>query len=261
MTDEELLALNQKGFLPGPGESEEDFRQRVEEVKKSFFASGEQSIPYSHWDWARIHLREVYDFMPDCLPAFYSDKGLMPWQGAASWIDGGRIASIQLRESLRKGHYLGLYKREEILVHEVVHAARSAFKEDRFEEFFAYATSESRFRRVLGPIVRRPWEVWPFLACCFAGAFFPAAFLGAGLWAALGFARLARGHWILQKAGEKLAEVTDDARIARAVLLRLSDSEIEKVGRGETVGDASLRWRLIRLAYWKKEGYGTENHR
>lgn len=253
MNEDELLALNQRGFFPGPGEEEEGFLLRVGEVRASLHA---QSIPYPHWEWARIHLRGVYDFMPDCLSAFYSDKGLMPWQGAASWIAGGRIASIQLREGLRKGLYLGLYKRDEILVHEAVHAARCAFLGDRFEEFFAYATSESRFRRVLGPILRRPWEVWPFLGFCFAGSFFPEAFLGASLWAALGFMRLARGHWVLRRAGEKLAGEVGDVRVARAILVRLSDPEIEKVARSETVGDASLRWRLIRLAYWKKEGYG-----
>jgi hypothetical protein len=88
---------------------------------------------------------------------------------------------------------------------------------------------------------------------------FPEAFLGAGLWAALGFARLVRGHHVLQRAGSKLTEIIGDARIARAILVRLSDVEIEKVGRGEAVGDTSLRWRLIRLVYWNKERYGTES--
>ena len=257
MSDEELIALNQKGFFPGPEESEEAFCQRIEEVKKNILELKEQAIPYPHWDWTRMRLKEIFDFVPDCLPAFYSNRRLMPWQAAACWVEGKRVASIQLRESLRKGNLLGLIQREEILTHEAVHAARSPFEEDRFEEYFAFATSEKKWRRTLGPIVKRPWEVWPFLFCCLVGPFFPAAFFCAGLWAGLGFVRLVRGHRILQRAADNLSQITRDARFIRAILVRLTDREIEKIAKGESVSDTTLRWRLIRLAYWREVNHGT----
>ena len=261
MTDEELLDLNERGFFPGPDESEEDFLRRVEWVKQAAGALGERAIPSSHWVWARLHLRELFGFAPECLPAYYSNRSLAPWQGAASWIEGGKISAVQLRENLKRGSYLGIYRREEILGHEAVHAARSAFEADRWEEFFAYMTSESRWRRVLGPIVRSPWEVWPFLAFCLIGSWLPAMFLGAAAWAGIGFWRLARGHWILRRASEEIKRDARNVSHVRAILVRLADWEIERLAKGLEIGNESLRWRLLRLAYWKKGGYGTENNR
>ena len=166
MTDQELLALNQKGFIPGPGETEADFTARVQAPPPVQFQSMEP-IPSSHWDWVRHHLEELYDFRPDSLTAFYSNKKLAPWQGAASWIIAskpGPLCAVQLRTGFKKGNYLKLYSREEILAHEAVHAARCAFEEPDSEEYFAYFTSSARWRRVFGPIIRKPWEAAAFLA-------------------------------------------------------------------------------------------------
>lgn len=249
MTDEELLLLNRKGFIPGPKEAEEAFFQRVEAVKKAF-SHLDCPLPSSHWDWVRLHLNKIFDFAPECLPAFYSNRSLAPWQGAASWIEEGGAVSIQLREQFRKGSYLGIYQREEILAHEAVHAARAAFREGKYEEFFAYMTSETRWRRVLGPLVTRPWEVWPFLGFSLFGPFWEGAFLAAALWLGIGFWRLSVRHRKLGKAANRLWEKTRNKEIVRAVLFRLTDEEIENLAKGKEVGDHSLRWRAIRLAYF-----------
>lgn len=251
LTDSELLFLNAQGFIPGPSESEEVFVKRVASVKETF-AEGEW-IPRAHWDWVRIHLKEIFDFEPHCLPAFYSNKGLAPWQGAASWIEEGRLASVQLREGLRKGAYLG-YSRGEILAHEAVHAARSAFEEPASEEFFAYLASDQWWRRAFGPIVRRPWEVWAFLFCAAAGALFPWANLAGALWVGAGFWRLMWQHQKMRRAGNHLMAAAGDQKRARAILLRLTDAEIGLFSKKENLYDYAgrqqcLRWRLIRLAY------------
>jgi hypothetical protein len=260
MTEEELLSLNRRGFIPGPDETEGDFLARVDWVRKNLLDLGSEAVSPSHWNWVRVHLKELFDFAPECIPAFYSNRSLAPWQGAASWVEGGRLVSVQLREALRAGSYLGIYRREEILSHEAVHAARAAFSEDRWEEHFAWMSSENGWRRALGPIVRRPWEAWPFVLGCFAGALFPIGFLAAAVWAGIGFGRLVRDRSILRKASRNILNEVGEARIARAILVRLTDREIEQVARGEAVGDSTLRWRLIRAAYWK-EKYGTENRR
>ena len=248
MTDQELFSLNKEGFIPGPSESEEDFIQRVASVKKS--GQTGQSIPDSHWDWVHASLEEIFDFRPACLFAFYSNKNLTPWQGAASWVEGKKIISIQLRKALERGSYLGLYKREEILAHEAVHAARSGFDEPQNEEFFAYMTSEKKWHRVLGPIVKRPWEVWPFFAAMGAGAFFPFAYLAAAIWAAFGFYRLIRQHRRLSLATKNIFATGLDRASTRAVLFRLTDAEILMFSKGGKIEDyrkrqKCLRWRLI----------------
>lgn len=266
MTDQELLLLNQEGFIPGPGEEEGDFLKRVEEGKKRFFELEGEWIPKAHWDWVSLHLKEMFDFTPCYLPAFYSNKNLAPWHGAASWILGRAVSAIQLREGLRKGSYLGLYKREEILGHEAVHAARSGFEESKNEEFFAYMTSEKKWRRVLGPILQRPIEAWPFVVGICVGMIGEIGAMGilagigywtVAIWTGLGFGRLCWRHWRLRRSAEQILKQVGDARLVRAILMRLTDEEIKRFSKGERVEEYALRqnclrWRLIRLAYLRR---------
>ncbi len=246
MTDRELLALHEEGFVPGPGEDEGAFRARIEDVKKNFQKGG--WIPAAHWDWVREYLGRIFDVKPLYICAFYSNRSLAPWQGAATWIEGKRVHSIQLR----KGSYWGLYSREEILAHEAVHATRSGFEGDRYEEFFAYMTSEKRWRRVLGPLFQRPWEVWPFLVAVVGGAFWPVCYLGAAGWMGMGFGRLIRHHRRLKRASERIFEAVGEKRKARAILFRLTDPEIDRLAKGASLAEVEqdeLRWKVIRLAY------------
>lgn len=239
MTDHELFALDKIGLIPGPGEDEDSFLTRVALTKEKF--KGGEWIPESHWDWVREYLERMFNVKPLYICAFYSNRGLAPWQGAASWIDGRVLHSVQLRKGSR------WVKREEVLAHEAIHAARSGFNESRYEEFFAYMTSEKRWRRVLGPILQRPWEAWPLLGALVGGILWPACYLGAAVWTGLGFIRLIRGHRRLGKAAARFK----DFRMARAVLLRLTDREIEAFAEGGNIeayaqGQTCLRWRIIR---------------
>jgi hypothetical protein len=203
-----------------------------------------------------FHVKPLY------ICAFYSNRSLTPWQGAASWIEGRALISIQLRKALQKGSYLGLYSREEILAHEAVHAARSGFNESRFEEFFAYMTSQKKWRRVLGPILHRPWEAWPFLLSLMGGIFFELLFLGAAFWMGLGFIRLAKHHRILKMAADQILKIVQDPGITRAILFRLTDQEIKKFAKGEEVKEMAaepqtLRWKIIRN--YLRKSYGRES--
>jgi hypothetical protein len=240
MTDDELLTLNAQGFIPGPDETEEEFRERVLKTKET------------HTEWLKEHLKELFDFEPGSLPVYYSNEKLTPWQGAACWVDEKGNVTLQLREQFRSGRYLG-YSRDEILAHEAVHAARAAFQEPENEEFFSYATSEKKWRRVLGPILKRPWEAWAFLGTCMAGILWPEGILLSSGLLGWGFWRLIRGHRRIAKAALVLYGKVKDARAARAILFRMTDDEIRGLSRGQCPeGDASLRWRLIRLAYLGK---------
>lgn len=249
MTDRDLLALDKMGFIPGPGESEEAFLSRVARTKENF--EKENRIPEAHWDWVREYLDQMFNVKPLYICAFYSNEKLAPWQGAASWIEGRTLSAIQLREGLRKGSYLGLYRREEILAHEAVHGARSGFDENRCEEFFAYMTSEKKWRRVLGPILQRPWEVWPLLLTLGGGMFWPACYWGATVWMVIGFYRLIRQHSRLNRAARQILKRVGDERKTRAVLFRLTDREIELFAQGKNIEEYAraqgcLRWRVIR---------------
>src|SRR3989338_7865210 len=256
MTDADLLALDKNGLIPGPGETQEEFFQRADASKQKFEEGS--WIPEPHWDWVRTHLYQMYAVKPFYICAFYSSRNLAPWQGAASWIQGRQLDSIQLRMSLRRGSYLGLYDREEILAHEAVHAARSGFQESRFEEFFAYMTSQKKWCRLLGPIVRKPWEVWPFLLFSLAGMFLHGFYLAALLWLFLGLIRLYRTHRVLKRAGREILQCVAEKRRMRSILFRLSDAEIVRFARGGSIRhyakeQKELRWRVIQ-AYLKGDG-------
>ena len=51
MEIQELLTLNSEGLIPGPGETEEAFRERIQAVKEHFQMQ-EQTIAPHHWQWA-----------------------------------------------------------------------------------------------------------------------------------------------------------------------------------------------------------------
>lgn len=248
MTDLQLLELNQHGFIPGPLETESQFLTRVKQTQKAMEETGQ--LPRAHWDWAKSRLNQLFAFEPESLPVFYSNKKLACWHGAACWISDHNIPVLQLRTGFKKGHYLKIYSREEILAHEAVHAARVAFEEPENEEFFAYASTSVKWRAVLGPLIRNSWEPWILLSLFAIGLLFWWSLFVAILLLGFGFFRLARQHWRLARASSFVLKKFKDAKKVRAFLFRLTDAEIQELS--EQIwpqDDGTLRWRLIQLAY------------
>lgn len=257
----ELLSLNSDGLFPGPGESEADFCERVRHVQEKL-KSQEQPVALHHWQWAAEQLRALYDFSPKWCSAYYSSKGLAPWQAAATWIDVKRVYSIQLRQS---GWISSLVSRDEVLAHEAVHAARAAFDEPKAEEMFAYLTSPAKWRQVIGPLFRRPIEALWFMGLIFFGSLLQIAevfwdqMLGSSLcfFAAAAFLfgcsiRLCGMRVRLTRAAKQLAPRLRDPAKVRAVLFRLADHEIAALSKGRLSTDsAELRWQLLRSQYFK----------
>lgn len=106
---------------------------------------------------AAARVRELFDVSPDGVRVTWGRKGLMPWEGAATWIEEGqegRTCSIQINTSWASR----LYPQEELIAHEMVHALRCTLDENRFEEILAYRTSKNRFRRYFGPLFSQPRE-------------------------------------------------------------------------------------------------------
>ena len=177
------------------------------------------------------------------------EQGLSLWEGAACWIDNGR-AHLQLRENFRKGSYLG-YRREEVIAHEAVHAARALFHEPQNEEFFAYATSPKRWRQVLGPLLRRPWEPWLFLITFALGMFSEIALIASLCVLTVGFWRLIAQHRRRSRAAHTLLRTLHHPKIVRAVLFRMTDAEIRTLAKNQMPPpDNTLRWKLLHAAYF-----------
>lgn len=153
-----LSHLNSEGFIPGPNEGEVEFFSRIKALQDPH---NEELIPLEDWKNAQKTTYKLFSFSAHWIKAFYSNQGLKPWEGAAIWM--GNDVKVQLRYGFKKGKYLKIYSRDELLAHEAVHAARMAFQEPRFEEFFAYMTSSKKWRRIMGPLFQTPRETLIFI--------------------------------------------------------------------------------------------------
>jgi hypothetical protein len=250
-----LRALSDRGLIPGPKESHEDFFERV---TKTQFADYESVVPVEHWQSAFEITKRLFGFCPDWVSAHYSNDKLFFWEGAAVWL--GPTFVIQLRENFRKGSYLGIYKRDEVLAHEAVHAARMAFEEPRFEEIFAYLTSSNKWRKITGPLLRSPKEALFFIAATglslLATLFLNDAFIALPfVMISLGFLRLVRTRRVFLAALARSKQYIQGN--AFAFLLHLTDEEIslfakatqEKIEAYIKVQD-SIRWDMIREVFF-----------
>lgn len=193
ISDTELLQLNNRGFIPGPQETEEKYLKRIscleelaEDPQKFFSVTPpfpiKDRVRRQHWDLKRCDLKKIFHVSPDWLFAFYHNEKLPFWQAAATWvvvdpIHNVKLALLQFRKRLKKGNYLGIYALDEIMAHEAVHAVRMAFDEPVFEEHLAYLTSSSTIRRIFGSIFRKSYEfvlLFLFMAGIITGILFDA---------------------------------------------------------------------------------------
>lgn len=159
-----MLLLDQIGWILSPNETKKDLLQRKNAILLDPTLTPSPSHP------AHDITERLFCFRFETAPIFISQSSLPPWQGAALWIynkDINPFPVIQLgtRHSNRQ---------TEFLAHELVHAARFAFKEPFFEEILAYQTSPSRLYRFLGPLFLFHWEPWIWLTLSFLsfGLFF-----------------------------------------------------------------------------------------
>lgn len=238
LSNEELISLSQKGFWPGPDETEFHFLRRVKLTRNELApgAAEEEALRKTN-----ATTQSLFDFSCEEIPFVYEDKGLSFWEGGALWVEeeqGMSLPHVQLKRNLRKGSYL-MYKLEEVLSHEMLHAARIAYNEPRFEEILAYKTSKHPLRRYLGPLFRTSKEAGFFLVLLLIGFFLEMLsasgkiFVSAPwiafpfLWLCVLYARARVAHRTFEKAQRKIQKILKDPMYSLAVLARLTDQEIK----------------------------------
>lgn len=208
---------------------------------------------------------------PYWMPLTFSNRRLMPWQGAAMCVfendAGEKLPLIQLRTRFKKGRLLSTSK-EEVLLHEMVHALRAPFNEPRFEELLAYSLSSSKWRRCIAPLFRRPRDaalLLSFLLLSLLTQSLSLFFLSSFLLLLLPFmallpffyllwlsAALVRDRRLFKRALCRLAARFPKARSPFAIALRLTDRELALLGKGKEIGEEdALRWRQIRAQFGK----------
>lgn len=289
LTNDQLEFFNRQGLIPGPDEPEEEFQRRVEycfELKKNLpnlfenvsledIAVGDgciqQAFPLT---------KKLFDLVPVWIPLFFSDYKLSPWHGGCAWIfqlsdETSYSAFFQLRQSFRKStRYLGIYDRNELIAHELTHAARMLFQEPRFEEIIAYQSASSAFRRWFGPIIQTTsesmifalslalvllLEVYAFFTKDFAGMEYSlmAALIPLSLFC-LGLGRLWNRQRQYGRCLQKLSKLLKNENQGIAMTVRMTDREICAFSNWELAEiqkyieenrTQSLRWKMISQAY------------
>ena len=242
-------SLNQRGFFPGPDETEGEFKERVRMLKTS--KAEDLGGPHAL-------LKGLFGCEPDWVPVLYGNKGLSLWEGAATWIEKGSVR-IQLKKGFKKGVYLGLYRRDEVLAHELVHLARMAFDEPKFEEMFAYLTAKSKLRRLFGALFRRPFESTLFVVTAFlplgalafgSAEWFPILWSLPLLYFSFLAGRLTFARKTLSKCIKSLSTLVENPL---SLALRLTDKEIGLFSRKKPQEieayieeQTSFRWQFLK---------------
>jgi hypothetical protein len=265
MTDEDLNRLNRQGLIAGPGETEEEFKRRVDyclSLNETMAENFSEEVPFAKQNsrLAAPILKEsfeltkkLYDVKPDWIPCFFSNYHLAPWHGGCAWIfqksdDTPMGAFLQLRKALfRKSVYFGFYKRKELVAHELCHAARMMFEEPEFEEMLAYRTSSASFQKYLGSIARSSIEAMVFFLAVFLIVLIDIMVLVSGyehlleplMWLKLiPLAMVAYAGMRLWKSGrtfrrcfKNLRKTLGASDPANAVIYRLTDEEVAKFSK------------------------------
>lgn len=228
INDASLLHYFQRGLIPGPDESEEDFLGRAL-----------QAHSLSHFEWQEVST--PFGIAIDWVPISYSNHRMAWWEGAATWISEDGPPSIQLRTGFKKGSFLG-YRLSEVLAHEAVHAARARFEEPQFEEILAYSTAPQAWKRFFGPLFSRTWEPLVLLLSLLIGAFVPLIPCAVIL---LSLGWLIFRQWVFRRCCRKLSF---------PLVLCLTDREMRKFAQMSEAAiqayldkETFLRCRLLRL--------------
>ncbi len=256
-----LAQLNQRGIFPAPQQQEETFWKKVEAIA---------GLPTSNAP--ALQILEPFDLNPTWVPIIVENKGLSYWEGAVLWQEQIDPAFTFPRVQVSTRSFK-LYTQEELIAHELVHAARVDFKEEQFEEILAYATSSKAWRRWLGPFFRKPIEATLFLCAVVFTIALQAVELIADwssgwlllpwlpvLLIAAGLVRLQRTHSLFRRCVNHIASAIYNPEKKLAVVLRMSDAEIRAFAKMTPkeichfVNDAkekSLRWKMIFSTYFE----------
>lgn len=263
------LEGNRQGIFALPHDTAESYAQKID-----ILLHPEKTLDHAS---ARELVKARFDIDPVWVPVGYAKDGLYPWEAGCLWHseDPMDVPSIQLAPRFEHSFtYLGLYKRDEVLAHEYVHAVRASLCSSQFEELFAYLVSldSSRsclryLRTFLGPIFEKPIESLLFvvLMALFTVVsilgidelIFYAALLTVGAVAYL-FGRLFFRWRLWYLCRQHLRPLVGEQTLA--FMLRLRDEEIvhfsaitsQKIAEWIALqAEGNFRWALLSLAYVK----------
>ena len=177
--------LDSHGLIAAPGETLESFSARIDELLRTrarfdlcadgdagakqledevgFKVGAVEPMDAAIIAEAAEKTEKLFGFRADWVPAFFPTRGLgLLWGGCTVITDSG-FPVFFLRRGFRGKPKWFIYRRDELLSHELCHAVRGCLEDEPYEEHFAYMTSDSAFRRWTGNCFRREWDAIAFL--------------------------------------------------------------------------------------------------
>jgi hypothetical protein len=239
-----------QGILSIPGESFSCFAKRVENLAENrrVFYQKEKSHGMTSMDYYDDKLK-----IHKTLFLLESSKNLKIWEAAATWTieqDKTFLSYIQIKKHKR-------VSLDEILKHELIHEMRQGFEEKVFEEFLAYKTSKSFFRRWFGPIFLSSKESLFFVLFfnLLLIVFFitDSDLISLSLYVSVGllFFRLAVLQYVFCRCLKKISRIFQDID-PLSLAVCLTDREIVKIAFNKKISDFftinyenSPRWQQI----------------
>ena len=181
-----LAAYDANGFLLGADESAEDFakrirlfqanRQKLEDAlqkdgkydAEGIIVTPGDRIPNTLFAKIAEHTKRLYRFQIDWVPDFFIDPSFsLLFGGCAFCSYPDFFTMFIIRRTFKTQEKWLIYNRDELLAHELCHVARIALLSEEFEETFAYQTSSSSFRKLIGGIFRKQTDSFMFLGVTF----------------------------------------------------------------------------------------------
>ncbi len=280
-----LAQLDADGFICGREEDAVAFTERLRRLRhniavmeqaladqgtftvEDLTVSAPERIPPQLFLEVASHCQDLYRFRIDWVPGFFiNPKTSLLFGGCAYYFYPDFFALFIIRRTFRDRDHWLIYRRQELLAHELCHVARIGLESMDYEETFAYQTAASPFRRLAGGLFRRQRDSFLFLGAALlvlAGQLIRTFWLSNlptwPLWAVMA----AIAGWLgiqHRTACRRLGDAMTATRAAfgdqaRAVLFRCTDQEIRDLARlpHESVltwvnrqCEQHLRWKIIR---------------
>lgn len=278
-----LRKFDRHGLFPAPGEDCQQFAERLshlatalDELEKNLAQQGSVEpcsgielrknsvIPAAITGEALEKTCKLYDVKPDWVPGFFADESFgMLWGGCALTDPESNLVLFIIRKAFLKKCKFLVYDRQELMAHELTHAAHQSINEIKYEEYFAYRTAQSALRRFFGgcfiskydslcfllPILLLP--VVQFLNI-FTTLSLPVSFFY--LLAAIYPVFLVCRCFATWRTANKARKFLQQNHVAEpdAILFRMTAAEISALAHGQMVQGNDLRWNLIKERMEKK---------
>lgn len=180
---ETLVALDEIGLILAPAESGEEFSIRLKTLKEKLddyktqvqskpiyeiegmkFKSA-NAIPKKDFQPCLKQTESLFRFSMDWVPGFYQNsQPAFLFGGCCYTSDPDFYSFFQVRESFKEKQTWFFYNRDELMAHEMCHVARGGIGAKKYEEFFAYKTSNKNMRKAIGSVLYSQLDTYLILA-------------------------------------------------------------------------------------------------